>query len=245
MGDYYRVTIPDAVSESILAVDIERFGDPHRDDRSAFRLIEGFYRLLREAFAASSVPWDECRVEDRGDGAVIFVPAQFATARLLDPLLGWLSAALDGHNRDAPLSERFRLRLALHHGALLATGHSHTGDTVVLTCRLLDSTPLRTALAHSSTSLAVIVSEYIYDNIVRHGHRDIDPSAYHPVTVLVKRTRARAWVHLPGSRQPPVLADGSEPEAPAAPEPAGGVHITGTARGTRSTGVKIGKLEWK
>lgn len=223
-----------------MAVDIERFGDPHRDDRSGRAVIEAFYRLLRGAFAASSVPWEECRIEDRGDGAIIFVPARFATVRLLNPLLGWLSTAMADHNRSAALEARLRLRLALHHGTVLPTDYSHTGNNVVLTCRLLDSAPLRTALAHSPGNLAVIVSEHVYDNLVRHGHAGIDPAAYHPVTVAVKRTRARAWVHLPGSTQPPVLED----EAPAA-QPAGGLHITGTAHGTRSTGVKIGKLEWK
>lgn len=226
-----------------MAVDIERFGDPHRDDRSALELIEGFYTLLREAFAAASLPWDECWVEDRGDGAVVFVPAKFATVLLLDPLLGWLSGALARHNREAPLNERFRLRLALHHGSIVPTGHSHTGTNVVLVCRLLDSAPLRTALAHSPTDLAVIVSEFIYDNFVRHGHRGIDPAAYHPVTVRVKRTDAKAWVHLPGSQRPPVLTEPGESPQPEAP--GAGVHITGAARGTRSTGVKIGKLEWK
>ena len=237
-----RMTISEPVAESIMAVDIERFGDPHRDDQSGRTVIKAFYRLMHDAFAASSIPWDECRREDRGDGAIIFVPARFATVRLVDPLLGWLSTALTAHNRSAALQARLRLRLALHHGIVLPTGHSHTGNNVVLTCRLLDSAPLRTALAHSSGNLAVIVSEHIHDNLIRHGHGRIDPTAYHPVTIAVKRTRARAWVHLPGSTQAPVL---DEELSSSTEHPAGGLRITGTAHGTRSTGVKIGKLEWK
>jgi len=233
--------LPDAVFGSIMAIDVERFGDPHRDDRSGFLVIEAFYRVLREAFAAASLPWDECRPEDRGDGALVFVPARFATVLLLDPLLGWLTTAVDRHNREVDLSQRFRLRVALHRGETLRTEHGHTGNSVVLACRLLDADALRAALRHARTNLAVIISEDLYDNLVRHGHRGLDPAAYHPVSVAVKRTTARAWIHLPGCSEAPVF-DG--PSGSGSLDRAGGVHVTGTASGARSVGVKIGKLGW-
>jgi hypothetical protein len=237
------MTRAEPISGSILAADIERFGDPHRDDVSGIRITETFYRLLREAFAAASVPWEQCAPEDRGDGAVIFVPARLATVLLIDPLLGWLSTALDRHNQASNLAGRFRLRLALHRGDVLPTEHGHTGSAVVLACRLLDAPALRTAIRHAAGSLAVIVSDTVYDTVVRHGFRTIDPARYHPVPVTVKRTRATAWIHLPGDTRPPVTEDDQEPTTPSPAPVPGTITITGTATGTRSTGVRIGKLQ--
>lgn len=241
------MALPDPIHGSILAVDVERFSDSRRDDGVQTRIRLALYELLRASFSAASVPWDACTHEDRGDGAIVVVPAGLAKVLLLDPLLDWLAAALDEHNRQADLVEHFRLRAALHSGEVLPDQHGLAGEAIILACRLLDAAPLRAALRHSTTDLALIVSDRIYRDIVRPAYRNIDPAQYHPVEVAVKKTRAQAWIHIPGSTAPPTFVDNpsdsaASSEPPSAPR-ASGVHVEGTATGPHSIGVKIGKLD--
>lgn len=190
---------------SILAIDVEGFGDPHRDDGAQLAVRAVLYRLVEEAIAASGVRWDNCVHKDSGDGMIVLVPPDVSKVLLLDPLVGCLSAGLAQHNRTVPLAHRFRLRLALDAGEVTIDDNGLSGTDLVRACRMLDAAELRTALRHASGDLAVIVSEGVYDGIVRHGYRSIDPAQYHPISTQVKKTRLRAWIHLPGTAQPPVI----------------------------------------
>ncbi|TCO62474.1 ATP-binding protein [Actinocrispum wychmicini] len=199
--------------QSVLAFDVEGFSDPYRDDNAMTAVRAGIYRLVEGAFAAAGVPWDACTHEDRGDGAIVIVPPDVSKVLLLDPLLGNLNAALVDYNRDARLSERIRLRLALHAGEVGRDEHGLSGTDVIVAFRLLDAEELKGALRHSPVPLAAIVSDSIYDGIVRHRYRGIDPSTYHPVSVQVKKSRLHAWIHLPGTSTPPVIERSATPES--------------------------------
>lgn len=190
---------------SILAFDVEGFGDPHRDDTANRSVRADLYRLVEEALEASGAPWKTCVRADSGDGVIVLVPPEVSKVLLLDPLLGCLSAGLAEHNRTAPLTQRFRLRLALDAGEVTQDEHGLSGTALVRACRMLDAAELRSALRHAAGNLAIIVSDSVYDGIVRHGYRSIDPADYHPVSMQVKKTRIHAWVHLPGTTRPPVL----------------------------------------
>nr|WP_042190945.1 tetratricopeptide repeat protein [Kibdelosporangium sp. MJ126-NF4]CEL19730.1 transcriptional regulator, SARP family [Kibdelosporangium sp. MJ126-NF4]CTQ96955.1 transcriptional regulator, SARP family [Kibdelosporangium sp. MJ126-NF4] len=192
--------------QSVLAFDVEGFSDPYRDDRAQTVIRAEVYHVFQAAFASASVPWDLCVHEDRGDGAIIVVPPEVSKVLLLAPLLSSVSAALVDHNRVAKLSERIRLRVSLHAGEIGQDEHGLSGTDLVVACRLLDAEELKLALRHSPVPLAAIVSDGIYDGIVRHHYRDIDPATYHPVSVRVKRSRLHGWIHLPGTTVAPVIA---------------------------------------
>jgi hypothetical protein len=87
---------------------------------------------------------------------------------------------------------------ALHAGEVASDAHGHASKDLNLTFRLLDSDRLRSDLARTQANLALLVSESIYNDIVRQGHRDIDAEAFQPVQVAAKGTYARAWLFLPG-----------------------------------------------
>ncbi|MEU9705244.1 hypothetical protein [Streptomyces sp. NPDC047981] len=109
--------------------------------------------------------------KDTGDGAIFVLPAK-DTARLIDPLLGHLHAALvryeQGRLTDAP---PIRLRAAVHLGPL--TLPDHRGDAINEVCRLLDCNAVRQALAaageHETGFLAAVLSEPAYRRTVRAG----------------------------------------------------------------------------
>ena len=191
---------------SILTFDVEGFSESYRDDRARSVVRAGFYRVLEESFRAAGLSWPRDTYEDRGDGAVVLVSPLVPKVLLIDPFLGCLCAGLAEHNRAARLAERFRLRCAIHAGEVATDEHGMSGFDLIVACRLLDAAELHASLRNSPSALATIVSDGIYEAAIRHGFRDIDPTAYHPVRVRVKQTRINAWLHLPVHRYPGELA---------------------------------------
>jgi hypothetical protein len=64
--------------------------------------------------------------------------------------------------------------------------------------RLLDSQPLRTALAERpDRDCAIIVSDTIYQDVARHGYDGISPSEFSEALVNLpdKNFTERAWLH--------------------------------------------------
>ena len=190
---------------SILVFDVEGFSEPYRNDRARIAVRAGLYRVLREAFHAAGLSWPAEGHEDVGDGVIVLVSPLVPKVLLIDPLLGCLCAALAEHNRNARLSERFRLRCAMHAGEVSSDPYGMSGTDLILACRMLDAAELRTVLRNCSVDVATIVSDGIYEAAVRHGYRDIDPATYYPVLVKVKKNRIHAWLHLPGTAVPPVV----------------------------------------
>lgn len=180
---------------SILALDIEGFAEPYRDDRARVAVRAGFYRVVRDAFDAAGLSWADTEHEDRGDGAIVLVSPLVPKVLLIDPLLVCLRATVAEYNRTVRLAERFRLRCAVHAGEVASDEYGMSGIDLILAFRMLDSAELRDSLAKSPADLATIVSDAIYQAVVRHGYRDIDPATYHPVTVHAKKNRIHAWIH--------------------------------------------------
>jgi hypothetical protein len=105
--------------------------------------------------------------------------------------------------RDPPIDdevdaaeERIRLRVALHAGEIYPDDHGFAGASINLTFRLIDSTPLRNALAGSPGVLAMVVSSWFFDEVVRHcagAHSE----SYRQLPVDVKETSTTGWICLP------------------------------------------------
>jgi hypothetical protein len=55
---------------------------------------------------------------------------------------------------------------------------------------MLEARPLKAALAGSGSELALIVSDYVYNNLVRRYPSLVSPDAFRPVKFQVKYTRA-------------------------------------------------------
>jgi class 3 adenylate cyclase len=190
---------------SILAFDVEGFSDSYRDDRARVAVRAGLHDVLHESFRAAGLPWSDEGYESRGDGAIVLVSPLVPKVLLIDPLFGCLCAVLADHNRNSRLAERFRLRCAVHAGEVSSDAYGMSGIDLILACRMLDSVELRASLLQSSAPVATIVSDSIYQAVVRHGYREIDPATYYPVSVRVKKNRINAWLHLPGATTPPVV----------------------------------------
>ena len=103
---------PLAVHRTIVAVDVEGFGNRRRINPQQVAVREGLYRVLRQAFHAATIPWTDCHHEDRGDGVLILARPEVAKSMFVESLPALLVEGLREHNSTHPTSEQIRLRLA-------------------------------------------------------------------------------------------------------------------------------------
>jgi hypothetical protein len=187
----------------IFAVDVAGFTDVKRDDEVQLAVRNAMYAVLIDAFNGAHLPWDECLHEDRGDGILVIIPAKMPSATVVDPLFDRVRAGLRRHNRMASDAAAIQLRAAVHIGEVYSDNYGLAGTAVNHLCRLLDAPVFKQALADSGADIGLIVSDYYFENVVRHAPGMIDPATFHRVAVEVKRTRTHGWIHLPGGAPVP------------------------------------------
>ena len=200
-----------AVHQTIIAVDVEGFGDRRRTNRNQVAVRDGLYGAMSEAFGQAEIPWVDCYHEDRGDGIFILVGAEVSKSVFAETLPSALVAALCRHNGAHLDPERIRVRMVLHAGEVIFDQHGVTAASVNLAFRLLECGPVKAALAASPGVLAVIASSWFFEEVVRHS--TADPAEYHAVLVEVKETTATGWICLPdhpGLLRPGMLGFGHD-----------------------------------
>lgn len=195
-----------AFHKAIVGVDIEGFADRRRTNPDQVVMRAGLYRCLRIAFARSGIAWEVCYHEDRGDGALILVPPEVPKNLLVTRFPQDLSVALRSHNQAHAAESRIRVRLVMHAGEILRDEYGVAGTAINVAFRLLEARPLKQALAGSPGSVALIVSRWFFEEVIRHTPAS-QPAAYRQVRVLVKETDELAWICLPDS---PHSLDGGE-----------------------------------
>lgn len=206
-----------AVHRTIFVADVEGYGDQRRTTPHRLALREGLYVALARAFDDAGVPWADCRTEDCGDGVFVLAPPEIPKGPFVEFLPNALAVALHRHNRTHHAEARIRLRMALHAGEVAYDDHGVTAPAINHSFRLLEAPPLKAALKTSRGVLALITSDWFYDEVVRHSD-GLDPTTFRPVPVAVKETRATGWISLPDRPFPSLV--------PAVPAPASGEYST-------------------
>jgi hypothetical protein len=185
-----------AVHRTIVVVDVEGFGNRRRTNPHRVAVRDGMYLALRQAFSRVGIPWFDCHRWDGGDGVLTLVPPEVPKGLLVESLPYELVRALHEHNLAHAAEEQIRFRVALHAGEVQYDDHGVTGAAIILAFRLLDAAPFKAALAASSRVLALIVSPWFYDEVVRNAAAGTSV-AYRPVWVVVKETATTGWIALP------------------------------------------------
>ncbi|PSL45975.1 hypothetical protein B0I31_1266 [Saccharothrix carnea] len=181
-----------------LAADVEnyrRFRNPE-----AARAQERFRELLTRARELAGVDESAVRVENAGDGQFAVLPAGLDETAVIPGLVAGLRTALRYANADLNDHARLRIRVALHRGTIGAVPSGWVGTAAIAVHRMLDSAPLRQALATAPRAdLAVIVPDSLYRDVIAHGYGDLTPESFHPTTVELpdKGFTEPAWIHVP------------------------------------------------
>ncbi|MEV5573734.1 hypothetical protein AB0L06_27145 [Spirillospora sp. NPDC052269] len=177
----------------LLAVDIQ--GYSRLDARRQLAAQHDLADVLDKAAAAAGLSRSDWTEQVGGDGELALLPAGTAPAVVAGDLVIGFESALREVNtaRDGagPLDSergggRLRVRLALHHGTLTPGPFGPAGDAPVVVQRLLDSTPLRRLLDDPRRDLAVVVSDAMFDDVVRSGFCALPQSAFEAVRITAK-----------------------------------------------------------
>ncbi|MEV5825953.1 hypothetical protein AB0L25_10285 [Spirillospora sp. NPDC052242] len=195
---------------AIFACDIASFGDASRTDDVREIMREAMYRHLDEGLRAAGVGLEKRYHEDRGDGVMVLVSADVGTEPLLTTVVDTLKAELRRYNKAAADVAKIRLRVAVHTGEARHDGNGVVGTAVNHAFRILDAQPFKDALKESGAALAVVVSQRVHDDVVKHGPGLIDPDEYRRIDIAVKETEGSAWVRVPGAWSRPMAPSGSE-----------------------------------
>ncbi len=186
---------------SLIAGDIADFSRPDRDDEIQLHLRTSLYQIFAAAFRDIDIAWEgpqDVHREDRGDGVTIVFMPHISTGLLVGQLLDPLLARLRHHNKVSSPAAQIQLRLALHAGLVTRDANGFAGKAAIHLFRILETPPVKRELAASGADLALIVSDYVYENFIRNTHGSVNPDAYTHVKVNVKHTRTHAWYRLAG-----------------------------------------------
>jgi DNA-binding NarL/FixJ family response regulator/DNA-binding SARP family transcriptional activator len=199
-----------AQMRGLMFADIVAFSARAAAEQIAIR--RAFARVLQDACTQAGLPWAECRVEDRGDGALVLLPPDAAVSKLIDPFPQVLGDRLESYNRAAAGPENMQIRVALHEGPVSVDDMGISGQTVIHCARLLDAAVFRSAMHASGSAVGVIASELVHDLAVSQGARMPDPASVQHVGIRAKELETTAWMWFSGNAIPPAL----RPSAPRA-----------------------------
>lgn len=196
----------------LVAIDAKSYGSG--DDQRHDAIQNGLLVVLDEAAAEAHLARADWLKQPAGDSELAVLPPAEPEPRVVADFVYKLAAALRHHNRDLQAARRLRLRLAIHHGTAMPSSNGFSGQGIVVVSRLVDSPPLRTALAVSGADLAVIVSRQVFMDTVVQGHTSLEPTALRKVTVRNKEFVDDAWIWVPDGDVHSLDLSESEAEPP-------------------------------
>jgi len=183
------------VHRAILIVDVEKFGDHARTNAHQLAVRHAMYKALRRSFAKARISWADCTTEDRGDGVLVLVPADVPKSWLVTKVVTRLADVLVHHNAACSPQTRIRLRVALHAGEVHYDARGVTGAAINFAFRLISAEQPKYLLRASSGALVLVVSNWFYDEVVRHDAAAM-PTSFHQIYVTAKETVATAWARV-------------------------------------------------
>lgn len=224
--------ISEALHHTTVSLDVQGSSSRTNPEKLAMRRI--LYAAVEEAARFADLDYSTWHREDRGDGMLAIVPAEIPKSRILGRWVEGLHRALRAGNRpvpgaapgrlragDRPASRAVpvRLRVGIHAGEVHRDSYGVVGADVDIACRLADADIAKRVLATTlAAQLVVVVSDTVYQSVVRHGGSYLEPSRYCRVSVSVKELSVPAWLYVPGYTTPPLPGD-PDPDGPAAPWP--------------------------
>jgi hypothetical protein len=196
---------------TIFAVDIE--GSTTRNNSAKADLRGAMYELVEQSLHANGIT-DNYRdpFVDRGDGILTLVRPvdEVPKTLLLAKVIPTLSDLLADHDQHHP-GQRLRLRAVLHAGEVHQDTQGNFGEALDIAFRLLDAPEVKQAFRVCTAPLLLVVSDLIFETIVRQGYDGIDERAFTEVAdVLVAERHHRGWVCLPDSRSKPDSMPGQD-----------------------------------
>ncbi|MFE7719708.1 hypothetical protein ACFU44_11785 [Nocardia rhizosphaerihabitans] len=191
---------------TFLVVDVENSGNLGNTELEFTRST--LYRVLDEAITH---PEAVVGREDRGDGFLLVL--DLSVLDVLDHIVERLLDGVRTHNNAVDPLDWLRVRIAAHEGYVHDDGHGWMSDALTATFRLNDSGVVKATLRNAARAHGVVVvSDAVYQGVVRHNYRTAVTSAgYRSAVIDTKEGDVRVWVRVPGYPEPPLPANVAAP----------------------------------
>ncbi|MGH3241802.1 MAG: hypothetical protein ACRDNL_15625 [Spirillospora sp.] len=190
----------------LLAVDIQ--GYSKRDTREQLLAQRDLCTALDRAAHGAGLDRDHWGKQVGGDGELATLPDGTDPAAVAGEFVIGLAEALRDINEggidqggidqgegEAAGGRRLRVRLSLHHGTLTAGPFGPAGDAPIVVQRLLDAAPLRRLLIDDADrDLAYVVSDSLFEDVVRTGFCALPPEAFQAIKVSAKGAAFRGHI---------------------------------------------------
>jgi len=88
-----------------------------------------------------------------------------------------------------------------------------TGTALNHLFELLEAPELKATLDSCGGELALIVSDYVYENVIRHSPGSIDPTTFRSAAAAATRPRVHGWIHVPAAGHS-AIGSGTIPDPP-------------------------------
>jgi hypothetical protein len=185
---------------TVVLVDVAHYSRRTNEGQLAAR--EWLFPTLDEVFSGGGGGHPGFSVSERGDGALVMVPASVSPVQVLRAVLVDLAAAVTETNAKREGADRLALRVSVHAGLAHTDPWGSVSSDVNLPARMDAASAPRRAMRRSGAELGVIVSEAVYDQAVRHGYDGIDPRAFQRIRERVKGSTLTAWLAVSGAIPP-------------------------------------------
>ncbi|MEE1828487.1 hypothetical protein PUR61_40930 [Streptomyces sp. BE20] len=202
---------PEVIRRLCLAADIEQYS---RFDTPDQRVVQArLARVLRVAAERSGLDHGRWSSQPQGDMEFAVLPPGTPEPVVLGRYVTHLAAELGGYNATRRPAGRLRLRLAIDTGVAATAALGFSGPAPVAVARYLNAPEVKQALAAAgSASLVVVISDRLYQDVVRSRPHGLDPEQYRRIHVRQNGFAGYGWVQLPGT-EPEVVRE-SWPLAP-------------------------------
>ncbi|WP_051765597.1 hypothetical protein [Streptomyces sp. NRRL F-5135] len=207
-----------------MAADVEQYS--HLDTPSQEAFQADLVRVLEEAAVLSGLDRTTWQRQPQGDQEFAVLPLETPEPLVLGCFVRNLAIRLGERNANRAEQERMRLKLAIDFGVARTAALGHSGPAPVSVARYLSANQLKQVLkAISSTDLVVIISDQLYQDVVRlRGEGEgLDPARYVRVHVERKEFSGYGWVHVPehGPEELKPLVSHPDPQPVPEPKPEG------------------------
>jgi hypothetical protein len=180
-----------------MAIDMQGYGG--RAGGRHPEIQQDLVGLIDRAAARVGLDHDRWEPQKSGDGQFAVLPVDQSEVLVVDDFVRELDVELRRFNEYRRDDWRIRLRLAIHYGPVAPAANGFAGSAPVTVGRLLDSRPLRRALAvDEDRYLALMLSRQVFEDTVAADHTSLRTGDFLPVRVRVKEFDDTAWLRVPG-----------------------------------------------
>ncbi|HEY0495916.1 MAG TPA: hypothetical protein VGD48_09235 [Kutzneria sp.] len=191
----------EAQHRTVVIVDVAGFTAANRRGVHQVEIHKRLVELLTAAFDDAGIPWQDCDVEDRGDGKLILAPRDVFNIRLVDQLWSRLLAELRRYNALHSAAAVMQLRVAVHAGEVWRGPAGEVSPAINLAARIIEAAEAKDVLRATGAVLAMIASDAFYQDVI-----EPDPAAapdlFRRIPVEVKQTSTHAWLRVSESSAP-------------------------------------------